>query len=1061
MRATPRAGLPAVSQGSGRIGVLSLNGAFPLSPTTLKLESSQPRLAAPEEAPEAPRAADAPRVGAVEPAAQGVGARDAGADLEALDKELAEPKADAAAVLKEAFEGGAASKGAEGVAGRSSLLSRFLARRSAAVSARQTPAIQTPTIQAQARPSLVSRVNDLIALASDLMTGAYKPVFETHASPAGNEEKMLAQLARSLEENGLPPHKTAKVAGPADDRRPTVAILAPASRHKVPLAREGGRQAPGDVNLVLDASWLIQERYPDGRTKLLVKKGVVFDAHGQATVIEYATPRRVHYFANYFTLGSNDRDDGMPFEKNLDVPQSSSFALEREVNDKLATRLLLAARGIVVPATLALLMPAHPLAQAAEGRPTGSVAAVAMPQGGAREAQIERLLDAFLERTKVEEVVIKPSGPQFHSGRGVKFFRKEQRAEMLAHALALARDPKMTQDGAVLIDERLDSAPLDREGRKMETTLRVLAARAPWGGAETAAVFARVGPWGKPTTAEAADPRDNATVELWPRLLSEWKAAGLLDERSARELHERLWGMGAAALRALMDAEKSRVRRDGESYQGQTDMIGLDVMVARRDGKLVPVVIEVNDHDAGGQYNLDTMVPDQSGEHSRLWVATMLQRARRDALKGKRIVLVGAGYEGKKPIFERARELGVDVILLDHPGSWANDPRYVAEFIPIDSAKPAEALALAREKLRRSARKNGKIDGIRSFWEDDIVLTADLAAELGLAYHSPQAARSARSKFETQEVLARAGVPAARRTIVKNLSTVADVRSREALVASFRQAAAKVGFPAVLKPVSGAAAIGTEKVSSLEEAVAAYRRISALINSDTDPIFALNSDLLLMQYLDGPEYDVDIVMSAGRATYVSVTDNKPTREPSFLATGSRLPSTLTAEQQAQARTQAVDSAAALGLTDGVIHLEGKYTSEGPRLIEANARMGGAYVRDWNQHVWGVDLVEEDLMSAAGIPGRPFKPARPIIHLDGDFINSDKPGVIKVLELPEEARKLPGFVRFRMVKQVGDRITTDEGGGYVRVAMLEVGGQDAAEARRNLDAIKAKVRFVVE
>ena len=101
------------------------------------------------------------------------------------------------------------------------------------------------------------------------------------------------------------------------------------------------------------------------------------------------------------------------------------------------------------------------------------------------------------------------------------------------------------------------------------------------------------------------------------------------------------------------------------------------------------------------------------------------------------------------------------------------------------------------------------------------------------------------------------------------------------------------------------------------------------------------------------------------------------------------------------------------------------------------------------------------MAAARIGGRPFMPAKPLVHLDGDFVNSDKAGVIKVLELPEEARKLPGFIRFRQVKKAGDRITTDEGGGYARVAMIEVGGRDAAEAKRNLDAIKARIRFVVE
>ena len=202
-------------------------------------------------------------------------------------------------------------------------------------------------------------------------------------------------------------------------------------------------------------------------------------------------------------------------------------------------------------------------------------------------------------------------------------------------------------------------------------------------------------------------------------------------------------------------------------------------------------------------------------------------------------------------------------------------------------------------------------------------------------------------------------------------------------------------------------------------------------------------------------------MVAGKPVFVSVTDNKPTREPSFLATGSRLPSTLSAKQQKESAEQAIASAQALGLTDGVIHMEGKYTSEGARLIEANARMGGTYVMDWIKSVWGVDLAEEGLMAAAHIPGHPYMPVRPIVHLDGDFINSDKAGVIKVLELPEEARKLPGFIRFRMVKKPGDRITTDEGGGFARVAMIEVGGKDAAEAKRNLDAIKAKIRFVVE
>ena len=79
----------------------------------------------------------------------------------------------------------------------------------------------------------------------------------------------------------------------------------------------------------------------------------------------------------------------------------------------------------------------------------------------------------------------------------------------------------------------------------METTARVLVARTPWNGGATMGMFARVGPWGKPTTAEAADPRDNATVEPMGKLFAEWKKAGLLDDRGARQLEAEMRKMGA------------------------------------------------------------------------------------------------------------------------------------------------------------------------------------------------------------------------------------------------------------------------------------------------------------------------------------------------------------------------------------------------------------------------------------------------------------------------------------------------------------------------------------
>lgn len=41
------------------------------------------------------------------------------------------------------------------------------------------------------------------------------------------------------------------------------------------------------------------------------------------------------------------------------------------------------------------------------------------------------------------------------------------------------------------------------------------------------------------------------------------------------------------------------------------------------------------------------------------------------------------------------------------------------------------------------------------------------------------------------------------------------------------------------------------------------------------------TDLMLEQYLDGPEVDVDIVMTGGEVVYANVVDNWPTYEPWF------------------------------------------------------------------------------------------------------------------------------------------------------------------------------------
>ena len=61
------------------------------------------------------------------------------------------------------------------------------------------------------------------------------------------------------------------------------------------------------------------------------------------------------------------------------------------------------------------------------------------------------------------------------------------------------------------------------------------------------------------------------------------------------------------------------------------------------------------------------------------------------------------------------------------------------------------------------------------------------------------------------------------------------------------------------------------------------------MSPENDVIFRAGNDLLLEEYLDGVEFDVDLVMHDGKCVFSSVSQNWPTAEPSFQETGLHCP----------------------------------------------------------------------------------------------------------------------------------------------------------------------------
>eukprot|EP00931_Biecheleriopsis_adriatica_P003088 TRINITY_DN10437_c0_g3_i1.p1 TRINITY_DN10437_c0_g3~~TRINITY_DN10437_c0_g3_i1.p1 ORF type:complete len:691 (+),score=136.76 TRINITY_DN10437_c0_g3_i1:166-2073(+) len=450
------------------------------------------------------------------------------------------------------------------------------------------------------------------------------------------------------------------------------------------------------------------------------------------------------------------------------------------------------------------------------------------------------------------------------------------------------------------------------------------------------------------------------------------------------------------------------------------------------------------------------------------------QRLRRGLLSGAKIVFFTTGYEGKRFIYEKAHALGVKSILIDSADSWSRrlvDEGVATKFIALDMSQSSDVVfrqALAAIEALEQDPAVGKVDGVATFAELSVPVTARLAESLGLPGPMPEAADCARDKHATRAALRAAGLPTPPNCEVNSEADLA-------------RAAEVVGFPAVLKPVSGAASVGVKKVCSEMELRAAYlereQELGSLVISsgaivkddgqqgDTVGVDqVLGARFLLESYLDGDEVDVDVVMSEGEWQYAAVSDNGPTLEPYFNETWAVSPSLLSRQKQVELKDLAISSVKALGFEDGIFHVECKYTSNnGPQLIEVNARMGGGPVHATNLRTWGVDLVEETLFCAAGVPARPAASREPFECIANADVNTLRSGRLVDLSFLEPLKGREGVISFNNHVREGEEVVGPAEGlptWLVEIVVSKPTPREALDFLLSLqEEVQAKVKVV--
>ena len=243
-------------------------------------------------------------------------------------------------------------------------------------------------------------------------------------------------------------------------------------------------------------------------------------------------------------------------------------------------------------------------------------------------------------------------------------------------------------------------------------------------------------------------------------------------------------------------------------------------------------------------------------------------------------------------------------------------------------------------------------DGLATYLDAGMVAFAGLAAELGLAFHSAPTAAALTDKATQRRVLAGAGLP----------MPPCEVLAPGASGSRVAAAAGVVGWPAILKPRSAQGSRYTF-----------LARDAAELDGLLEALGAGRPEMVLEGYLaDDPAREGDIyaayvsvesVVSRGVISHLALTGRFPLAE-NFRETGFFIPAALGADEQGAVVGLATAAIEALGVRTGCLHTEVKMTSDGPRIIEVNGRVGGG-VPEMIERAAGVRLLELTLRLALG------------------------------------------------------------------------------------------------
>lgn len=235
--------------------------------------------------------------------------------------------------------------------------------------------------------------------------------------------------------------------------------------------------------------------------------------------------------------------------------------------------------------------------------------------------------------------------------------------------------------------------------------------------------------------------------------------------------------------------------------------------------------------------------------------------------------------------------------------------------------------------------------GCISVWDAYRDLMAEANRQIGARDVAPEIIRLLRDKLSFREELCRHGLSSKRARLVDE-SVLAALDDRSSFF---------------VKPRTGLASFGTfraDQLANFDE----LRQIWSHSTSDRayDGVFDTEPAFIIEGFIRGTEFSFEVSASQGHITVHAVhekVDLTPMRR-TVLENACVCPPVSIEEDELEAGVVLVrDALLRLGADEGIYHVEARYHHEdGWEIIEANPRIGGAYIVDSTRLHCGIDLI---------------------------------------------------------------------------------------------------------